>query len=161
MKQHIALLLVLIFAFTACTHEPSPDEAVKTENQKEETESIQQRIDSLSKGGKHGYFATTYIVGRLKKTEIENGQPFNINILQAKNEWIGKEIKFKILDSITYQLSYQQNEREQKTIKGKFNKPSGDHTIQLLISTTVFNTQTPDLVESLKMIDYLIKIHAY
>lgn len=126
--------------------------------EKEETASL---IDSLSKEGKHGYFATTYIVGRVKKTEIKDGLPFNISIQQAKNEWMGKEIKFKILDSTTYQLSYPQNEREQKTIKGKFNKPSGDHTIQLLISTTVFNSQTPDLVESLKMIDYVFKIHAY
>ncbi|MBL0329820.1 MAG: hypothetical protein IPP64_10470 [Bacteroidetes bacterium] len=34
MKQLIPLLLFLTFAFTACTHEPAPAEAVKTENQK-------------------------------------------------------------------------------------------------------------------------------
>lgn len=152
MKKSILTLFVFVIClFSSCNYFSSDD---RSEQEKILTKQIH---DSLEATGKHGYFTLTFIVGRIKTMPIQEGLPAEINVIKIAPELLGKPLKFKISDSLGYQISYPKNEKEDIVLNGMFSKKAEDEKMQVLVSKSL----TTDMMESIKLTDYMFKVHTY
>jgi hypothetical protein len=119
--------------------------------------------DSLAATGTHGYYTTTFIIGRLKTMPIpQNSLPFETKVLKIAPELLEKSINFQILDFANYKIAYTNNSKKQAILKGVFNQKLENEKIQVVISKSdFFSHSTPSTIESFKMINYLLKVHSY
>ncbi len=153
--NRILLLLFSVFSinclFSGCN--------LFSQNDMNEQESLitKQLYDSFTATGKHGYFTVMFIVGRLKTSPISEGLPVAMTVLKIDPELIGQEMKLKMEDSTHYQIMYPKNEKEDEVINGVFESDSGNERFQVRLTKSFSN----EVFESVKMIDYTFKIHAY
>lgn len=96
-----------------------------------------------------------FLVGRLKTTEVYKGVPFRIKVLNSSTSLYGLPIKFKILSTKKYKISYDVNGK-QKEIEGFFDKDLITNDFKLNVqSTGIINEFT---IDKTKELDYFFKI---
>ena len=97
-----------------------------------------------------------YIVGRLKATELYEYMPFDISVRLLNESLFEEDIKFKVQDVNTFQISYRKGD-EQVVKKFRFNEKIEDNDFFMTVTKNgLINDFT---IENLKQNDYLIKIH--
>lgn len=72
---------------------------------------IAQITDSLSAVGEHGYYVAQFLIGRYKNSRIEK-TTFEVSVKRIDKRLLDHPIQFRILDTLSYQLSYSLDERE-------------------------------------------------
>ncbi|CAN5384931.1 hypothetical protein BH10BAC1_BH10BAC1_20010 [soil metagenome] len=159
MKQKVISFLILfssICLFENCSH--SSDNSISSE----EKLLIQQIHDSLTLSGKHGYFVIPFIVGRIKTMPIVGSFPFKINVVEINPEFLKKSIKFKIIDSLNYEVAYPISEKEETKLRAMYDKPAENKEMKIIVSPTNSQFQLAhSKYEQLKMIDYTFKVYSY
>lgn len=97
-----------------------------------------------------------YIVGRLKTTEVYESMPFDFSMQVIYYGLYEQQIKFKILDENTYQITYLKNNAE-IIKKFRFNEEIVDS--DFILSVNKNDNINNNTILSLKEIEYLVQVH--
>jgi hypothetical protein len=89
------------------------------------------------------YEVAYYLVGRIKKVKMESGMPVEIKILKMRDELLGAEIAFKIVDTTHFEIFYTKNNKRIKSV-GVFS----DDCKQSDIEMQVFKTEKFENINS-------------
>ncbi|MGL5891191.1 MAG: Wzz/FepE/Etk N-terminal domain-containing protein, partial [Bacteroidia bacterium] len=111
---------------------------------------IEKAIDKLN------FDISYFIVGRLRTEEMFQGIPFRVDVINLNNRLYEQKLKFEILDSTNFILTYKVGE-EDKAVKGKFGDEFIEPEMRLKISKTrkFGSLDTKNYSAS----NYLIQIH--
>ncbi len=96
-----------------------------------------------------------FIVGRIKTTEVYQGMPFLVEVLNVNPQYYEQFIGFKILSPQKFQLRFTKN-GEEVVKEGYFNTEFIDSDFKLKISNISINKER---LVSFKNIDYNFQIH--
>jgi hypothetical protein len=139
-RNYIPIMVIVFFLMTVgqsgCTE-------VSKEQQREQAK-IKNELRSLAMNGKHGYFAATYIVGRMNSTLVDEN-PFDMEVKEIDPELLEKPIRMKVIDSTRYELMYK-NDQEGIRLKGYFKQPLKTDRIEFLISRKDFGKEKNELL---------------
>ncbi|MCW3110754.1 MAG: hypothetical protein JWQ09_5260, partial [Segetibacter sp.] len=98
-----------------------------------------------------------FIVGRLKTTEVYQAMPFDLKVNHISSNLYEQNIKIKILNSSTFQMTFLKDGKEiMKTLP--FDKDIIDS--EFIIRMNKDPNINDETILSLKEIDYLLKIHS-
>ena len=104
----------------------------EVKEQQADEKRILQVTDSLSATGEHGYYVATYIVGRYKTSRVEKAT-FDVSVSRMDEGLVERPIRFLVLDTLRYQLSYSLGSRKIQ-VAGTFHKVLDSEGIEILVS---------------------------
>ena len=93
---------------------------------------IVQLMDSLSATGEHGYYVATYIVGRITASRVKK-PAFDVSVSRMDKRLVERPIRFRVLDTLRYQLTYSLDSREMQ-VAGTFHKALDSEDLDVLVS---------------------------
>jgi hypothetical protein len=93
---------------------------------------ISDHLDSLSSIGEHGYHVAYFLVGRFKNSPMER-LTFDVSVTRVDDRLLERPIRFRVLDTLTYQLTYSLDHSETVLI-GDLDKELNTELFQILIA---------------------------
>lgn len=119
------VLVSTILGITSCV-------SSGTKEQQASDKRIRHLTDSLSAAGVHGYHVAYFLVGRFKVSPIKR-TTFAVSVTRMDDLLLEHPIRFLVLDSLTYRLTYTIDQRE-NVIMGEFDKELEAKPFHLLIA---------------------------
>src|SRR3972149_372311 len=98
-----------------------------------------------------------YIQGRVRVTEVYEGNPFNVSVLKINSAFYEKDFKFKIISENKFEVSYEKGEK-QISKQYFFDKEIIEPDFRLLIRKK--NEINKKTIKTLGSIDYFFKVHS-
>lgn len=122
---------------------------------------ISGHLDSLSSIGEHGYHVAYFLVGRFKNSPMERST-FPISVTRMDDRLLERAIRFRVVDALTYQLTYSLDHSETVLI-GYFDQELDTDLFQILIARPP-SSDSASLERSMKnasYIDHELRVYRY
>jgi len=122
---------------------------------------IVQVTDSLAAAGEHGYYVATYIVGRYKTSRVRK-TTFDVSVSRMDKRLVERPIRFRVLDTLRYQLSYSLDAREVK-VAGMFHKVLDSEDLEILVSSPsdLDSAAYRRMISNYSAVDNVLKVFEY
>jgi len=133
----------------------------RTEEEEADALDIVRRTDSLAAGGGHGFYVATYIIGRYKTSRIKK-ITFNVEFSRLDKRLVERPIIFRVLDTLTYQLSYSLDSGEIQLV-GEFHKVLDNGVLEVLVSppTNLDSAAYRRVISNYTDSDNELRVYAY
>lgn len=122
---------------------------------------ISDHLDSLSSIGEHGYHVAYFLVGRFKNSPMERST-FDVSVTRMDDRLLERPIRFRVLDTLTYQLTYSLDHSETVLI-GDLDKELNTDLFQILIARPHYadSASFHGLMRNASYIDHELRVYRY
>lgn len=147
-------LLFIITGTTSCV-------SAEVKEQRASAKRISLLMDSLSSAGKHGYHVAYFLAGRFKKSPIKEST-FDVSVSKMDDRLLERPIRFRVLDALTYELSYSLDDGETVMI-GDFDQELDTDLFRILIALPLSadSASHQRLMTNASYVDHELKVYKY
>lgn len=147
-------LLFIITGTTSCVN-------AEVEEQRASAKRNSQLMDSLSSAGKHGYHVAYFLVGRFKTAPLKEST-FEVSVSRMDDRLLERPIRFRVLDALTYQMSYSLDDGEAVMI-GDFDQELDTDLFRILIARPHYadSASLQRLITNASYFEHELKVYRY
>lgn len=133
----------------------------ETDAQQASDERIRHLTDSLADAGKHGFHVAYFLIGRFKTSQVKDIM-FEVSVSKMDDRLLERPIRFRVLDALTYELSYSLNDKKVLVI-GEFDRDLETVLFQMLVARPNFRDSTVlhRMMTDVSNFEHEIKVYRY